>query len=323
MSIEFTFVPGTNSNGRSAAGAAPFFFDPHASAVALARVEDAGFQSVVIDNSGGSAGLLTNFDLAANAAALTSSLQIVLTHWAGVVAPTVAARQLASLAAASEGRLALRILPDGIAEDDLATDSHPSHIATWQRTDEYLTLLKRLWSNDKPFDHEGPFYSVRGGFVPNKDPRGFAIPIRMSGLSGTSLKVAGRHADIFELASGAPEDVRVLIARVRGAAAQYGRSGKIRFAMPVSFMRERPLSRSDAVHVPGPPPRSALSLIAYADAGVSEFMVTGPYDPEKIERFGQAIAPLLRNSLARKERRAISPAPGQSGTSTMGRRLRA
>ncbi|WP_189524331.1 MULTISPECIES: LLM class flavin-dependent oxidoreductase [unclassified Mesorhizobium] len=318
MSIEFTFVPGTDSNDFSAA--APFFFDPQASAAALAQVEDAGFQSVVID---GAAGLLSNFDLAAKAAALTSSLQIVLTHCAGVVAPTVAARQLAALDAASGGRLALRILADGIVEDGVATDSHASHIATCQRTDEYLRLLKRLWSNDKPFDHEGPFYRVRGGFVPNKGLRGLRIPIRMSGLSGTSLKVAGRHADIFELAPGAPEDVRRLIERVRAAAAQYGRSGKIRFAMPLSFTRDRPVSRADAVHVPSFPARSALSLIAYAQAGVSEFMVTGPYDPEKIERFGQAIAPLLRNPLARKERRAITPAPELSGTSTMGRRLRA
>ncbi|MER9048128.1 LLM class flavin-dependent oxidoreductase [Mesorhizobium sp. M0923] len=319
MAIEFTFVPGTDSNELSAAGAAPFFFDTHASAAALAQVEEAGFQSVVIDDS---AGLLTNFDLAAKAAAVTSSLQIVLTHWAGVVAPAVAARQLASLGVASGGRLALRILADGIAENDVATDSHASHLATWQRTDEYLTLLKRLWSNDKPFDHEGPFYSVRGGFIPNKGPRGFGIPIRMSGLSGTSLKVAGRHADIFELAPGAPEDVRVLIARVRAAAAQYGRSGKVRFAMPVSFARDWPVSRADAVHAPGLPARSALSLIAYAEAGVSEFMVTGPYDSEKIRRFGQAVAP-LRNSLAREERRAILPAPGLSGASTMGRRSRA
>lgn len=60
MSIEFTFVPGTHPNDRSAA--TPFFFDPQASAAAVALVEDAGFQSVVID---GAAGLLSNFDLAA------------------------------------------------------------------------------------------------------------------------------------------------------------------------------------------------------------------------------------------------------------------
>ncbi|WP_287340329.1 LLM class flavin-dependent oxidoreductase [Mesorhizobium sp.] len=317
MSIEFTFVAGTDSNELSAA--APFFFDPQASAAALAQVEDAGFQSIVID---GAAGLLSNFDLAANAAALTSSLQIVLTHWAGVVAPTVAARQLAAIDAASGGRLALRILVDGIAEDDVATDSHAGHIATCQRTDEYLRLLKRLWSNDKPFYHEGPFYRVRGGFVPNKGLRGLGIPIRMSGLSGTSLKVAGRHADIFELAPGAPEDARRLIERVRAAAAQYGRAGQIRFAMPVSFTRDRPVSRAGAVHVPSFPARSALSLIAYAQAGVSEFMVIGPYDPETIGRLGQgsAIAAQLPRS---QGKRAITPAPGRSGTSTMGRRLRA
>lgn len=271
MSVEFTFMAGARSNVPSASPGASFFFDPRKAASGLTVVEDAGFQGVVIDDP---AGLLANFDLAADAAAVTSSLQLVLTHWAGFVAPTVAARQVALLDAGCGGRLVLRILGEG------AEDPQASHVETWQRTDEYLTLLKRLWSNDLAFDHEGPFYSIRHGLVAEKGPRRFGVPIRMGGLSGTALRVAARHADIFELAPGTPEETRVLMERVRAAAAQFGRAERIRFALPVGFAPER----FDAM---------ASRMLDHARVGVSEFMISGIDGPEAIRAFGTKMRALL------------------------------
>ncbi|TIV58995.1 MAG: LLM class flavin-dependent oxidoreductase, partial [Mesorhizobium sp.] len=103
-------------------------------------------------------------------------------------------------------------------EDSDAEARPVGHSVVWQRIDEYLVLLKRLWSNDEPFDHEGAFYSVRGGYVPRKGPHGADLTIRLGGQSGTALKVAGRHADVFELAAGSPDEVARLMQRVRSAA---------------------------------------------------------------------------------------------------------
>ncbi|TIR44488.1 MAG: LLM class flavin-dependent oxidoreductase, partial [Mesorhizobium sp.] len=68
---------------------APFFYDFVETATKLLLIEDIGFQKIVVDDP---AGLLTNMDIAARALDRTSSLEIVLTHWAGVIEPTVAAR---------------------------------------------------------------------------------------------------------------------------------------------------------------------------------------------------------------------------------------
>ncbi|TIT39015.1 MAG: LLM class flavin-dependent oxidoreductase, partial [Mesorhizobium sp.] len=75
----------------------------------LGLIEDGGFQKIVVDDS---AGLLTNMDLAAQVLNRTASLEVVLTHWAGVIEPTVAARQLASIDRGSGGRLALRMISE-------------------------------------------------------------------------------------------------------------------------------------------------------------------------------------------------------------------
>ena len=228
MSIEFTHVPVCCHQRH--ADAATFYLDSPAATQTLTLLEHAGFGRIVIDAP---AGLLTNMDLAAEAARRTSSVGLVLTHWAGVIAPAVAARQLAELDHLSDGRLSLRMLAgfDGAADEEPV--SSRNHLEAFQQMDEYLTLLKRLWSNDRPFDHEGPFYSLRGGYVARKGPQGSGIQIRTGGVSGTALKVAGRHADVFELPPGTPGEIFDLLSRLRAAADQYGRANKIRFALPV------------------------------------------------------------------------------------------
>ncbi|MBX3567906.1 MAG: LLM class flavin-dependent oxidoreductase [Rhizobiaceae bacterium] len=294
MSIEFTFVPGSDPAG--AADQRSFFFDPRATAAALSSAQRSGFATVVVDDA---SGLLTNIDLAAQLARSAPGLDVALTHWAGVMTPPSAAAALAALDRKCGGRLSLRMLADGLAGDDDRTGLRPGHVAVWQRMDEYLTLLKRLWANERPFDHEGPHYSIRGGFVPEKGPRGARIAIRIGGTSGSALKVAGRHADIFELAPGTLPDTRILMQRVRAAAEHFGRASQIRFALPVRLGRPTG-DRTTEIAVDGSSAQSALSLLAYAEAGVSEFMVSVDGDVGALTRFADHVAPLLRNSVARR-----------------------
>ncbi|TIX21358.1 MAG: LLM class flavin-dependent oxidoreductase, partial [Mesorhizobium sp.] len=91
MPIEFTHVPGKTHPAHSTV---PFFYDFAETATKLSLIEDIGFQKIIVDDPGG---LLTNMDIAARALDRTSSLEVVLTHWAGVIEPATAARQLAAL----------------------------------------------------------------------------------------------------------------------------------------------------------------------------------------------------------------------------------
>ncbi|CCV04559.1 conserved hypothetical protein [Mesorhizobium metallidurans STM 2683] len=297
MPIEFTHVP-----GKTHAADASFFYDFVETATKLSLIEDAGFRKIVVDDP---AGLLTNMDLAAQALDRTSSLEMVLTHWAGVIEPTVAARQLAAIDAKSGGRLSLRMLSEPLNDDDAETRP-VGHTVVWQRIDEYLVLLKRLWSNDRPFDHEGAFYSIKGGYVPRKGPHGADVTIRMGGQSGTALKVAGRHADVFELTPGSLDETRQLIERVRSAAAEHGRAGKLRFALPVRLGAQgNAASCQKAVEIAGPPAQVALSLLPYAALGIQEFMLVGVDRPREIAFAARETIALLRNSLARREAEVV------------------
>jgi alkanesulfonate monooxygenase len=301
MPIDFTHVPGKT---HPASLPVPFFYDFAETATKLSLIEDVGFQKIVVDDQ---AGLLTNMDLAAQVLDRTSSLEVVLTHWAGVVEPTVAARQLASISAKSGGRLSLRMLSEPLSDEDAETRP-VGHTVVWQRIDEYLVLLKRLWSNDRPFDHEGAFYSVRGGYVPRKGQHGAGVTIRMGGQSGTALRIAGRHADVFELTPGSLDEVAQLMARVRSAAAEHGRAGKIRFALPVRIASDDDASAGDHKAVAFWPPAQAVStLLAYVALGVDELMIVGIDKPREIASVGAETVALVRSALARGEADSLRP----------------
>lgn len=285
MSVSFTHVPTTSRQHLA----------QYVSSAAAYPIVESAFSNIVID---GPAGVLTNMDVAAEAARLTSNAGIVLTHWSGVLHPGVAARQLAALDSLSEGRLALRMLigPDGTPN---GFEHPPGHVEALRQADEYLVLLKRLWSNHEPFDHEGPHYSVRNGYVAQKGPQGADIPIRMGGVSGIAVDVAARHATVFELSGGSPGEIRNLVERVRSAAARYGRTGKIGFALPV-LLAPGPEIGSDAAHGParlsGSPEQIARSLQAYAALGIDEFMLSGVDDRQEIAAFSTSIAPVFQRT---------------------------
>ena len=262
MPIEFTFAPGLNADALPASAAYSFFFDSEQARPKLEAARVSGFRRIIIDEP---SGLLGNLDVARTAAAHVAPMELVLTHWAGVLSPTAAASEIAELDRICRGRLALRMLTEGAAE--ISRSEQNSLLA---RTNEYLTLLKRLWSNRRPFDHEGVFYSVRNGYVARKGPSGFDIPIRMGGQSDEALRLAARHAHVFELSARTPEMAHDLISRVRAMAAPYGRADKIRFALHVALDDEPAASdpQGDAEFFGVP-----ISFRALVQAGVSEFII--------------------------------------------------
>ncbi|MGD0678118.1 MAG: LLM class flavin-dependent oxidoreductase [Polyangiaceae bacterium] len=158
--------------------------------------------------------------VAAHAAALTSKLGFLIAHRPGFTQPTLAARQLATLDQLSRGRVAVHIITGG-ADDEMARDGdHTTKTERYARSDEYLTVLKKEWTSEKPFDHRGRFYNVRQGYSAVKPTN---LPVFFGGASDEAIDVAGRHADVYALWGEAQEQVRELVGRVRAAAASHGR----------------------------------------------------------------------------------------------------
>ncbi|WP_343070119.1 LLM class flavin-dependent oxidoreductase [Aminobacter carboxidus] len=289
MQTDFTHCPGGVADKDELHSS--FFSDTAIAVQRLRQLESAGFSRVLIDDMGG---LLANMDLASLALRSTQSIGVLVSHWPGIVAPVVAARQFAAFDQIGSGRLALRVPP---SRDLRETNDDCGLVATLGRTDEYLMLLKRLWSNTQPFDYEGLFYRIHGGFVPMKATEGAAIPLQLGGLSGSALKIAGRHADRFELPVGGFDDTLRLIERVRVAAEPFGRAERIRFSLPVHVGA----CGQQAWQLTGEPQHVVSVLAGFVELGVSDFIVHGLDDADAVETFGRQVIPSLRKAFRRHE----------------------
>jgi alkanesulfonate monooxygenase len=195
--------------------------DPsYTAAFALAH-EQAGFDRVLI---GYHSAMPDNLQVAAFVAQHTTRLKILLAHRPGVVQPTLAARQIATLDHFSGGRLAVHIISGGADDEQQRDGDFLTKDERYARTDEYLDVIKRSWTSTAPFDHDGAYYKVRGSFSPVKPVQQPHVPIFFGGASDAALRVAGRHAETYAFFGETLEQTAELIARVRASAAEHGRA---------------------------------------------------------------------------------------------------
>jgi alkanesulfonate monooxygenase len=181
--------------------------------LALAH-ESGGFDRVLI---GYHSAAPDGFQVAAYAAARTTRLKFLLAHRPGFVAPTVAARQLATLDQLSDGRLAVHIITGGSDEEQARDGDFLTKDERYARTDEYISLLRKTWTSATPFDHQGPHYRVQDSFSAVKPVNG-QLPVFFGGASDAAIQVAGKHADVYALFGETVEGVAESVRKVRAAA---------------------------------------------------------------------------------------------------------
>jgi len=182
--------------------------------------EHAGFDRVLVPASSTSPDTLLTV---AYAAAATQRVHFLLAHRPGFVSPTLAARQLASLDHYTDGRVAVHYISGGSDEDQQRDGDFLSHDERYARTDVYLQVLRRVWGEEKPFDHEGTYYRAKGAWSEVKPVNGNRVPIFFGGASAPALQVAGKHADVYALWGESLAQAGDLVRRVRAEAAKHGR----------------------------------------------------------------------------------------------------
>lgn len=161
--------------------------------------------------------------VAAHAAASTRRIGLMVAHRPGFVAPTVAARAFATLDHLSGGRAAVHVISGGSPADQQADGDFLGHDARYARTDEYVGLLRRVWTEPAPFDHAGPHYRLTRAFAEIRCVQAPHIPIYFGGSSDAAIATAGRHADVYAFWGETLDQARETIRRVRAATAAAGR----------------------------------------------------------------------------------------------------
>ena len=183
--------------------------------------ERAGFDRVLI---GYFSDAPDGFLVGAHAASVTERLGFLLAHRPGFVAPPVAARKLATLDQLSDGRLAVHIIAGGSDAEQAKDGDWTDHEARYRRSAEYMSLLRRTWTEPAPFDHAGEFYRTRGTYSEIRCRQQPHIPIYGGGGSDAAIRALAPHVDVYMLWGEPLKDTALFMERVRQEAALSGRN---------------------------------------------------------------------------------------------------
>jgi alkanesulfonate monooxygenase len=245
MTVELIGFVGTRKFSEIHPAEGPVVDLDHIEAVARAH-ESGGFDRVLVAFHSNSPDSIL---ISAHIAAVTERLGLMVAHRPGFTAPTLAARQLATLDQITGGRAAVHIITGGDDAEQRQDGDFLTKDERYARTDEYLEVLRKVWTSDAPFDHHGRFYRFERAFSAVKSVRPPHIPIYFGGASDPAIAVAGRHADIYALWGETYAQVREITARVRAAAAAHGR--RIRFSLSLRPIlgdtEEQAFERADAI----------------------------------------------------------------------------
>jgi alkanesulfonate monooxygenase len=198
---------------------------PYLRAFAQAH-EAAGFDRVLI---GYYADAPDGFLIGSYIASHTERIGLLLAHRPGFVAPTLAARALATLDQLSDGRLAVHIISGGDDADQRRDGDYVGKDDRYARTEEYVRILKDVWSATAPVSHQGRYYQFENAGIQVRSVQRPHIPIYFGGASQAAIDVSAKHADVFALWGETQAQVKDITTRVREVAAQQGRG--IRFSL--------------------------------------------------------------------------------------------
>lgn len=229
MSIEFIgFIANSNAS-ETIVRQGPVLDPAYIETVAKAH-ELAGFDRALLAFHSTSPDSL---QVAQHVLTITKELKVMIAQRPGFTAPTVLARQLATLDQLYEGRVSLHVITGGNAielrQDGNTVDDKDERYA---RTSEFLDILRLEWTSEKPFNYSGKYYSVENGFSQVKPLQKGGIYTFVGGGSDAAIEVSGKHADTFALWGESYAQVRDVTGRVRAAAAKHGRPSP-RFSLSV------------------------------------------------------------------------------------------
>ena len=195
--------------------------------------------------------------------------------------PAMLAKIAATVDVVSGGRLDFGIGAGSRPDHPLARREYEAHGLPFHDSAyavgslaEACTVIRRLWTEDEPFDFDGTYVHLTGAFCNPKPVQRPHSPIVIGGRSTATLRVVAEHADVWNIPGGDIEDAVRRGALLDHFCAEIGRDSAA-------------ITRSIALPVSYDHPDTTRDAIAEAiDAGFQHIvlMLSTPY-PESVARW--------------------------------------
>src|SRR5881227_3554568 len=152
MSVEFIGFVSNNNSSETIVRSGPVLDVAHIETVAKAH-ELADFDRALLAFHSTTPDAL---QISQHVLGVTQKLKVMIAQRPGFTAPTLLARQLATVDQLSGGRVALHVITGGNAtelnQDGNVVDDKDERYA---RTSEFLDVVRSEWTSEKPFSYNG------------------------------------------------------------------------------------------------------------------------------------------------------------------------
>jgi len=167
------------------------------------------------------------FTIGATIAAATKNLKIIIALRPNTLYPTAAAKALATLDQLSNGRAVVHFIAGGSDAEQAKEGDFANKVERYERTEEYIKILRRAWQSKEPFDWEGKYYQFKQ-FHSDVPPVNGTIPVSVGGSSDEAYRIGGSLGDIFGLWGEPLKETKEQIDRIYAEAEKAGRTDRPR-----------------------------------------------------------------------------------------------
>ncbi|HET9014994.1 MAG TPA: LLM class flavin-dependent oxidoreductase [Thermomicrobiaceae bacterium] len=169
--------------------------------------------------------------------------------------PAMLAKIAATVDVVSDGRLVLGLGAGSRPSHPVARREYEAHGLPFHdfahsvgNLAEACAVIRRLWTEDEPFDFDGTYLHLTGAFCNPKPPQRPHPPILIGGRSTATLRVVAEHADLWNIPGGDFDDAVRRGALLDRFCAEIGRDPAAitrSVVLPVSY--DRPNATRDAM----------------------------------------------------------------------------
>jgi FMNH2-dependent dimethyl sulfone monooxygenase len=167
---------------------------------------------------------------AAGISASVPKVGVVSTSHITINHPIIAAKQCAAIDHISDGRFILNIVT-GWVQPEIEMFGQPmlGHEDRYACAEEWIGIVKRLWTEDESFDHEGRFFKIQKGYLAPK-PIQYPHPAIMNaGASELGRHYAVKNCDLVftVIRTGGLDECTAHVQAYHKLAREYGRDIKV------------------------------------------------------------------------------------------------
>ena len=151
----------------------------------------------------------------------TERVMLMLAVRPSLLSPVLAAQMAATGQRLTGHRLQLNVVTGGSSQEQARYGDWLDHDERYAQTDEFLTILREVWSG-RPVDFHGRHFRVKDALLAR--PPLVPPPVFVGGSSPAAHRVAGRLGDVYLAWGEPPEQLQPLFTNASESAAEHGRT---------------------------------------------------------------------------------------------------